>query len=183
MRVRSPSSGFQPATVGGPLRSRRSRHRRFLAAIGYHFGSKDRLLTEAFTEESGRAIGDDFESRIRVTAGQSVAAAFPQVWAGIADLFAQNADVLAASVENFVRIHRTPSEQSLMSKVHDSAVSEIATTLEQTYPDLDPTRVRAVGELYIVLLNGLALQWISNPDAPLPSGADLAAAITALVGR
>ncbi|MBF6246937.1 TetR family transcriptional regulator, partial [Nocardia elegans] len=29
-----------------------------LAAIGYHFGSKDRLITEALTEGMGEDVGD-----------------------------------------------------------------------------------------------------------------------------
>ncbi|MEU1985833.1 helix-turn-helix domain-containing protein [Nocardia sp. NPDC019395] len=151
-----------------------------LAAIGYHFGSKDRLLTEAFTDESGRVIGDDLERRIRETAGQSVGAAFPQVWADIADLFGSSRDVLVASVENLVRVHRTPSEQMRMGELNDSAVSEIATMLADAHPDLDQSRARAVAGLYMVLLNGLTIQWMANPDGALPSGTDLAAAISVL---
>lgn len=151
-----------------------------LAAIGYHFGSKDRLLTEAFTDETGRVIGDDLERRIRATAGQSAGAAFPQVWDGIAELFDRNRDVLVASMENVVRIYRTPSEQTRMGEMHDIAVSEIADLVAESYPGLDGSRARAVAELYFVILNGLVMQWMSSPDAEVPSGARLAAALSAL---
>ncbi len=37
-----------------------------LAAIGYHFGSKDRLISEAITEATGSVIGDAIDATIRV---------------------------------------------------------------------------------------------------------------------
>ncbi|WP_063125537.1 TetR/AcrR family transcriptional regulator [Nocardia fusca] len=151
-----------------------------LAAIGYHFGSKDRLLTEAFTDETGRVIGDDLERRIKATAGQSAGAAFPQVWEGIAELFDRNRDVLVASMENVVRIYRTPSEQSRMGEMHQIAVSEIADLVAESYPGLDGSRARAVAELYFVILNGLVMQWMSSPGAEVPTGARLGEAISAL---
>ncbi|WP_063059246.1 TetR/AcrR family transcriptional regulator [Nocardia sienata] len=154
-----------------------------LAAIGYHFGSKDRLLTEAFTDETGRVIGDDLERRIRATAGQSAGAAFPQVWDGIAELFDRNRDVLVASMENVVRVYRTPSEQTRMGEMHDIAVSEIANLVADSYPGLDGSRARAVAELYFVILNGLVMQWMSSPDAEVPSGARLAEALSALTSN
>ncbi|WP_040788031.1 TetR/AcrR family transcriptional regulator [Nocardia paucivorans] len=151
-----------------------------LAAIGYHFGSKDRLLTEAFTTEAGREIGDALEASIRDTAGQPLAVAFPQVWEGIAELFARNREVMVASVENMVRIYRTGSERARMGELNAHAVSETAAMLRQAHPGLRDDQAHAVAQLYFILVNGLALQWVSNPDGELPSGADLATAIAAL---
>ncbi|MFI1465013.1 TetR/AcrR family transcriptional regulator [Nocardia carnea] len=154
-----------------------------LAAIGYHFGSKDRLLTEAFTDETGRVIGDDLELRIRATAGQSPATAFPQVWEGIAELFERNREVLVASVENLVRVHRTPSEQARMGELSETGATELATSLAETHPDLDPAHAHALGGLYMILLNGLVMQWMSHPEGALPTGAELGAALSALTGE
>ncbi|MFI5715126.1 TetR/AcrR family transcriptional regulator [Nocardia sp. NPDC051750] len=153
-----------------------------LAAIGYHFGSKDRLLTEAFTDETGRVIGDDLEDRIRATAGQSPGAAFSQVWEGIAELFARNREVLVASVENLARVHRTPSEQARMGELSEFGIAEIATTLAETHPEMDPPHARALAGLYMIVLNGLVMQWMSHPEGALPTGAQLGAAISALSG-
>lgn len=154
-----------------------------LAAIGYHFGSKDRLLTEAFTSEAGREIGDALEARIQGTAGQPLAVAFPQVWDGIAELFGRNREVLVASLENVVRIHRTGSERARMGELNAQAVSETAAMLTQAHPQLRDDQAYAVAQLYFVLINGLAVQWVSNPDGELPSGADIATAIAALAPR
>lgn len=152
-----------------------------LAAIGYHFGSKDRLLTEAFTEETGREIGDALDERITAAGkGRSPAAAFPLVWGGIAELFERNREALVASLENLVRIQRTPSEQTRMGEMAVSAVSDIAAEVAQAHPELDETQAKAVAWLYFTLLNGLVLQWIGDPEGDLPSGEELAIAVAAL---
>ncbi|MGW0178733.1 TetR/AcrR family transcriptional regulator [Nocardia sp. NPDC003345] len=151
-----------------------------LAAIGYHFGSKDRLLTEAFTDESGRVIGDELERRIRAGAGKSPGAAFPAVFDGMAELFARHRDVLVASAENVVRIYRTPGEQARMGELSDTAATEMAGFFTEAHPGIGDARARALAEFYLVVLNGLVLTWMSNPEGELPSGADLAEALAAL---
>lgn len=151
-----------------------------LAAIGYHFGSKDRLLTEAFTDETGRVIGDELERRIRAGAGESPGRAFPQVWDGIAELFAANREVLVASAESLVRIHHMRDEQTRMGEMTVVALADIAETLRQTHPGLDEAEARALAELYFIILNGLVMRWLSDPETALPTGAELARAITVL---
>lgn len=151
-----------------------------LAAIGYHFGSKDRLLTEAFTDETGRVIGDELERRIRAGAGQPPGAAFPGVWDGIAELFAANRDVLVASAESLVRVHHMRDEQTHMGDMTAVAVADIAETLRQTHPGLGAPEAHAVAELYFIILNGMVMRWLSDPRSALPTGAELARAIAAL---
>ncbi|MBF6084965.1 TetR/AcrR family transcriptional regulator [Nocardia cyriacigeorgica] len=156
-----------------------------LAAIGYHFGSKERLLTEALTAESGREIGDALDERIKAASqdGRSPAQAFPLVWNDIAEVFARNRQMLVASVENIIRIHRTPSETAHMSGLLAEAVAEMAELVAQSHPELSEEQARAVARLYFALLNGLALQWITEPEGELPSGDELAVAIAALAPR
>ncbi|MFE3442015.1 TetR/AcrR family transcriptional regulator [Nocardia sp. NPDC059180] len=156
-----------------------------LAAIGYHFGSKERLLTEALTSESGREIGDALDERITDASkeGRSAAEAFPLVWNDFAEVFARNRQMLVASVENVIRIHRTPSEAEHMSGLLAEAVAELANLIAQSDPELTEEQTRAVARLYFALLNGLALQWITEPEGALPSGDELALAIAALAPR
>ncbi|WP_280235049.1 TetR/AcrR family transcriptional regulator [Nocardia cyriacigeorgica] len=153
-----------------------------LAAIGYHFGSKERLLTEALTAESGREIGDALDERITAASadGRSPAEAFAMVWNGFAEVFARNRQMLVASVENVIRIHRTPSETAHMAGLLAEAVTELANLVAESHPELTAEQARAIARLYFALLNGLALQWITEPDGELPSGDELAVAIAAL---
>ncbi|WP_405167699.1 TetR family transcriptional regulator [Nocardia sp. NBC_01499] len=153
-----------------------------LAAIGYHFGTKDRLLTEAFTEAAGHLMGDELAERIRAAArARSRAAAFADTWTGIGDLFTRHRDAIVASAENLIRGHRsTTADQRHMATVHEDAVAEFAALVGDTLPTLSEAQARAIGKLYFVLINGLAMQWISDPISPLPTGEELATAVVAL---
>ncbi len=153
-----------------------------LAAIGYHFGSKERLLTEALAEATGAGIGDAFEERIRVAgAKRTLPQAFPVAWSGIDDVLAENREGLLASMENLLRIHRSPESQQFMAEATEEAIQGFANLLRAHHPELDTNQARAVGQLYFTLLNGLAVQWVTG--AALPSGEELALAIDALAGQ
>ncbi|MFQ6327637.1 TetR/AcrR family transcriptional regulator [Nocardia sp. CWNU-33] len=153
-----------------------------LAAIGYHFGSKDRLISEAITEAIGDGIDDELENLIRtVGAGRSLAESFAATWAGIGAIFLRNKEGIVASAENIIRVHRSSDGQRYMAKVGAQAVSEIAAILGKVYPELSQMQADAVGRLYYTLLNGLSIQWLSNPDGALPTGDDFAVALAALV--
>ena len=69
-----------------------------LAAIGYHFGSKERLLTEALTDALGTAIGDGMGDLIREGAGTPPLDAFAHTWNGIPGIFAANGTWMRPSV-------------------------------------------------------------------------------------
>ncbi|MFI6997114.1 TetR/AcrR family transcriptional regulator [Nocardia sp. NPDC050175] len=153
-----------------------------LASIGYHFGSKERLLTEAFTEATGQMLGDELEERIRSAApDRSRAEAFADTWSGIGELFGRHRDGIVASAENLIRSHRSmAADQQHMATVHETAIAGFAALVGELHPPLSETQARAIGKLYFVLVNGLALQWISDPTSPLPTGEELAIAIAAL---
>lgn len=152
-----------------------------LAAIGYHFGSKERLLTEALTEAVGSAMGDGLEELVRTAGkGRSLPEAFGPTWAQAGQLFGDHTEALLASMENLLRIYRSPESRQFMAGAVESGVGEIEAVLRETHPDLDPAQSAAVARFYFALLNGLAVLWITNPDGALPSGEDLATAIGAL---
>ncbi|MEV6431075.1 helix-turn-helix domain-containing protein [Nocardia sp. NPDC051463] len=152
-----------------------------LAAIGYHFGSKDQLISEAITEAIGDGIDAELENLIRTAgAGRSLAESFAATWAGIGAIFLRNREGIVASTENIVRVHRSSDGQRYTEKAGAQAVSEIAAILGKVYPELSRVQADAVGRLYYTLLNGLAIQWISNPDGALPTGDDFAVALAAL---
>jgi AcrR family transcriptional regulator len=150
-----------------------------LAAIGYHFGSKERLLTEALAEATGSGLGDALEGRMR-TAGakHGLRQAFPQTWSGIESVFAENRESALASIENLLRIHRSPESLHYLVDAIGEAIKEFAAILRATHPGLDERRADAVGQLYFILLNGLAMQWVTG--ASLPSGEELALAVRTL---
>jgi AcrR family transcriptional regulator len=83
-----------------------------LAAIGYHFGSKERLITEALAEALGTGIGDSMDALIRESSGKPLLQAFAQMWDGMPEVFEANREGMLASLENLVRVARAPESQT-----------------------------------------------------------------------
>jgi AcrR family transcriptional regulator len=151
-----------------------------LAAIGYHFGSKERLITEALTEAVGTAIGDGMSELIREGADAPPLEAFAHTWSGIPGIFAANREAILASLENAMRIVRDPGAQQYMDGAISEAYRGIAEDLRVAHPHLTDDQAQALAQLDFVLVQGFALLWLLSPDGEVPSGDRLAEAITAL---
>ncbi|MEV6137660.1 TetR/AcrR family transcriptional regulator [Nocardia sp. NPDC051990] len=154
-----------------------------LAAIGYHFGSKDQLITEALATALGTDIGDRMEALVRAGSGQPPLEAFTQMWNAMPQVFEDNLDCMLASLENLVRVARTPESQTFMSESLTGAYEEIARAIQESRPDLDADTALAIGELYFMLTQGLGILWTITRGRNLPDGARMAKAIAALAGE
>ncbi|MCP2275793.1 TetR/AcrR family transcriptional regulator [Nocardia amikacinitolerans] len=150
-----------------------------LAAIGYHFGSKDRLITEALAEALGTGIGDSMGELIEATEGRPMSEAFASMVDGLPAVFAANREGMLASLENLLRMARSPESQRFMAESVVEATVDIAATLRETHPHLTQPQAEAIGELYFALTQGLSMLWLIN-DGALPSGATLSTAFAAL---
>ncbi|MET4159307.1 TetR family transcriptional regulator [Agromyces sp. PvR057] len=151
-----------------------------LAAIGYHFGSKEQLITEALLDALGTAIGDGMGELIRAGADDAPLDGFARLWNGMPAVFAENREALLASLENTLRIVRDPVGRGQMQAAVEGAYEGIAEEFEQAHPDLDADRARALSEFSFALVQGLAILWLLNPEGT-PSGDRLASAVRALV--
>jgi AcrR family transcriptional regulator len=152
-----------------------------LAAIGYHFGSKDRLVTEALTEAMGDGVGDALAALIGVSARErTVGEAFAPVWNGVREILDDNRESLLLQMDNAARMMRSPEAQQFMAGAITQAYDGIAEGLRAAHPELSAEQASALGKLYFVLLQGLSILWLLAPDADLPSGDELALAIETL---
>jgi len=151
-----------------------------LAAIGYHFGSKERLLTEALTDAVGTGIGDGMTELIREGAGAPPLEAFAHTWNGISGIFAANREAILASIENVPRVVRDAEGKQHMDAAITEATRGIAEDLRAAHPQLTDDQADALAHLDFALVQGLALLWLLNPDGQVVSGDRLAEAITAL---
>ncbi|WP_067843497.1 TetR/AcrR family transcriptional regulator [Nocardia lijiangensis] len=151
-----------------------------LAAIGYHFGSKDRLVTEALAEALGTGIGDSMAELIEATEGRPMTEAFASMIDGLPAVFAANREGMLASLENLLRMARSPESQQFMSESLPQVNADLAATLRETHPHLTQRQAEAIGELYFALTQGLSVLWMMSPDAALPDGATLSTACAAL---
>lgn len=155
-----------------------------LAAIGYHFGSKDQLVTEAITLGVGARIGDDMEAAIRNAGeGHSLWESLAATWNGFVDVVQRNRDGLMLSAENGIQIARDPEQQSFMVEASAVAHRDIATIVHEVHPDLSAEQAMAVGQMLFLLFQGLAMQQVIAPGSELPGGDSLRIAVEAMRGK
>ncbi|WP_216906776.1 TetR/AcrR family transcriptional regulator [Nocardia noduli] len=153
-----------------------------LAAIGYHFGSKERLITEALAEALGTGIGDAMDALIRTTADLPMTETFAALVDGLPAIFAEHREGMLASMENLLRVARSDRPQSFMSDNLAGAYADIATALRETHPELDAAQADAVAELYFAITQGFSVLWIIDPGGAVPGGGRLVEAFHAVAG-
>lgn len=151
-----------------------------LAAIGYHFGSKEQLLTEALNDALGSAIGDGMGELIREGAGTPPLESFARVWNGMSEIVGANRTAMVASVENLVRVVRDDDAQQQMGEAVSHAYGDLANDFAAAHPHLSEDQARALAELSFVLVQGYAILSLIAPSDDLPSGDRFATAISAL---
>ncbi|MER6303503.1 TetR/AcrR family transcriptional regulator [Kitasatospora sp. NPDC001539] len=141
-----------------------------LAAIGYHFGSKDALLNAAMIE----AIGD-----LGASLGAVVAAAnrssddpeerFAAAWEGLKGVFVEHRGLWAAQFEALAQAGQEPELAQAFAEAQKDGRLGLA-ALFQGVPEVPDTEEElARGTFYQILLAGYAAQWLAAPEL-VPSG-------------
>ncbi len=152
-----------------------------LAAIGYHFGSKDRLIAEAITEGIGSEIGDGMDAIIRDTGeGHSLWESVEWTWDAMLNLAFERREELMLSMENGVRIAHSPESQGYLSAATEGAYSELTTLLQTVHPNLSAEEAHAVAKVYFMLFQGVAILSLMGPSSDPLRGEDVKLAIKAL---
>ena len=151
-----------------------------LAAIGYHFGSKDRLVTEALTETLGSGIGDRMEDANRAGGYQPLSRGLSETWTQLLAILRDNREDMMLSMENLVRVARSEDSRTYMAEASEHAYADLSRALRETHPALSDEQSRALGKLLFTLFQGVALLWLAAPDVDLLDGAELTAAVEAL---
>ncbi|MBC7301899.1 MAG: TetR family transcriptional regulator [Nocardia sp.] len=154
-----------------------------LAAIGYHFGSKDRLVTQALSEALGNSMGDAMDELIAAGAGKSPLEGLVELWNGMPAVFAGNHEAMLASLENIVRIVRSEQARAQLGDQLAGAYTDLAVNVAAAHPELDEAQAAAIGRLYFVLAQGLGVLWLLDPGAVATDGDQLATAVAALAGK
>lgn len=160
-----------------------------LAAIGYHFGSKETLLNEALREllinewatEVAGSIADDAAGRAVVRGPREQ---FVGTWGRIVDGLA-NPRLRALWTAQFEVLSLGASMPELLadlSKMQGEAREGLAQMFGGVGPDADPEEVQAIGSLLQAMLLGIVAQSMFDPDSA-PTGEELAKSLRALADR
>ena len=139
-----------------------------LAAIGYHFGSKEALMAEALLG-TGIQIGDALDVALR---GAPKGELLGRIWDESLRAFGDERELLAASMENLAQIDRIPVVAERLRAAQGAAITGIAELLADPLPALDDDERRSLAAYYFALVNGLAVIWLIDPSI-VPSGGQL----------
>ncbi|MFD4609082.1 TetR/AcrR family transcriptional regulator [Streptomyces sp. NPDC088770] len=146
-----------------------------LASIGYHYGSKDALLVQAYVSliegvgESGNDRGwgaGDVD-----TAPLGSLERFQKVWANVIRSLPESRAIWLLSFELVLQGDRVPEVRRMLGEAQRDGRSGL-TALFTGIPEdeLDDETVETEGRFYVTVLNGLMMQWLFDPDSA--TGAD-----------
>jgi AcrR family transcriptional regulator len=152
-----------------------------LAAIGYHFGSKDALLNAARIE----VIGEWWDELARTLTADLDPDADPMerfeaIWTRVIESFASQRMLWLASFEMLAQVDQAPEVRTVVADAQERARLGLAALFHRLDPAVDRQTAWAVGSLYLALLPGVMAQWLIDPDHA-PSGRDLAEALRTIV--
>jgi AcrR family transcriptional regulator len=154
-----------------------------LASIGYHFGSKEALLTAAMIEAIDE-WGDELE-RALITdtdvGSMDPIERFEFIWTRVIESFETHRPLWVASFEGFMAAQRSPELREQLAAGHEQArfgLVALFQNLEERA--VDERLARTVGSFYLALMSGLIVQWLVDPERA-PSGSDMAEALRAIV--
>ncbi|MFJ8163454.1 TetR/AcrR family transcriptional regulator [Streptomyces sp. NPDC096136] len=150
-----------------------------MAAIGYHFGSREVLLNQALfaaMEEwaagAGRLVGQ----------GDTSEARYADTWDRKIRDFGEMRWLWTASVEAFVHAQSSPELLAILAEGQRRNRRMVAAALRGVPEDaVTEEDVRSLGSLHIALLSGVMVQVLTDPEQA-PTGAELARGLRAMVG-
>jgi AcrR family transcriptional regulator len=148
-----------------------------LASIGYHFGSKEQLLNKAIAAEFAewaRHVGEVALGVDGATPLDRLAVAL----ATIRDSYPRLRPLLVAFLEATAQAERSPELRAQLARHVTEARRVIADMVRASMPDVDlpADQAAAVASFIMALCDGLAWQWLIDPDT-VPDGQALVSAL------
>ncbi|TDD84647.1 TetR/AcrR family transcriptional regulator [Actinomadura darangshiensis] len=148
-----------------------------LAAIGYHFGSKEVLLQEAL-RDAITEWGDGIAAVLAAETDPAAPAAerLEAIWDRIVGSFAGTRPLWALQFEVIAHIERTPDLRASFAEANRQARLGLAELFGTGAEAVGDRHAERVGAYYQTMLAGMAAQWLIDPQTA-PSGPDLVAAM------
>ncbi|TLS44147.1 TetR/AcrR family transcriptional regulator [Streptomyces montanus] len=137
-----------------------------LASIGYHYGSKDALLAEAYVSLV-EDLSDDFDA-----GGQAVTSTEPgslerfhEVWSNIIGTMRKPGSPWHLSMEVLAMGDKLPGVRDHLAVAQREAARGIIPLLMGgREEDVSEEEVDTLGKFYLTLMNGLIAQWTFDPE-------------------
>jgi AcrR family transcriptional regulator len=145
-----------------------------LAAIGYHFGSKDALMNEAMFQAIGE-WGDHLEEVFAAAGPElSVQERFARVFDDVSATFDENQALWMASFELIIQIDHIPGAREMFRNAIPEARKGLANLILGIPEDeIERDMELGAGAVLYSLMAGLLIQRFADAERT-PAGADLA---------
>lgn len=151
-----------------------------MAAIGYHFGSREALLNRALfdlMEQWGATVAGALAS---ADGNDAPARRYQAMWSRMIESFTADPSLFLASIDATVLSAHTPQlREQIAEGIAEGRSGMAATLLGVDEGDLDDDTVRTLGSVQLALISGILLQRLTDPDRG-PSAADVVAGLRAL---
>jgi AcrR family transcriptional regulator len=153
-----------------------------LASIGYHYGSKDALMTAATIEAQGE-WGDAIDAALRLA---SEASPSERLQIGVGELIpamTRQREVLKASVQAYAQAGFDDEIRQVLADGARGARTDLAAGVLGLDPEeVDADTAEGLGSVIHALIAGLSLQALIEPES-LPSGEQVGRALRTLTGQ
>jgi AcrR family transcriptional regulator len=149
-----------------------------LASIGYHFGSKAALLNQAI-EDAFAAWARRLADLVMADPDATPIQRAWMTWATVRDAFPEQRPILQAYVEALAQAQREPALRAQLAAHMRTVRAMVAERAAQSLDDgttSDDPRCQAIASFVMAVCDGLALQWLLDPDE-MPSGDQLLAGL------
>lgn len=154
------------------------------AAIGYHFGSREALLIEAFVQAMDE-WGGEIETAVRaaLAPGATPRERYEAFWRRAIDSYGAHRRLWLASVEAAVEAEHNPRVRELMVNALSEGRSGLAAgLLGIPEGELDEKDIHSIGSVQLALMSGVLVQHLLDPDHA-PSADNITDALVSLAGR
>jgi AcrR family transcriptional regulator len=136
-----------------------------LASIGYHYGSKDELLAEAYLALVGE-LSQDFEGeREEADAEPGSVERFRQVWSNIIGTMRVPGSMWHLSMEIVAMGDQLPKvREHLAAQQRDAERALVALFMGVPEEKVADETLATLGRFYTTLMTGLIAQWTFDPE-------------------
>ncbi|AZM59871.1 MULTISPECIES: TetR/AcrR family transcriptional regulator [unclassified Streptomyces] len=152
-----------------------------LASIGYHYGSKDALLAQAYVALV-EGMGDAFEGDGTVDAAPPGSLErFERAWSNIIGTMKDPGSVWRLSMEALTLGDRLPEvRERLAAAQREAGRGLIPLLMGGSEEDVSGEEADTLGQFYMTLMTGLIAQWTFDPKSA-PDGARLTAGLRRVI--
>lgn len=143
-----------------------------LAAINYHFGTRDKLLNQAMMESSAAAVQQILES-LPDRAAADPAARLREFLQRLITSFTENPALWSANVESLAQALHSPELRAEIGSAQASARTGLADLFGPAEPD------SRLGDVLQTMIGGLLVQHLVDPEHA-PTAADITTGLRTL---